>query len=141
VEGTTYAYLIDVLDDRGTPVFRIYYQDSGATPPKGHPAPALRRSPEVPMVALLTAPGHKWLEAYPDSILQQLDPEYVLVSHWEDFILRKADQPPKPIPLTFFEEFEDEMLRSNVADWWVPAPKSSWVFRSAASPGADPGSR
>ena len=80
------------------------------------------------MVAILTAPGHKWVESYPDSILAQLDPEYVLVSHWEDFLLRKADRSPKPTPFTFFEEFKEKMRASDVTSWWVPAPASRWVF-------------
>ena len=130
VEGTTYAYLIDVLDGGGAPFFRIYYQDSGATPPKGHPALATRRDTRVPMVAVISAPGHKWVDSYPDSILEQLEPEYVLVTHWEDFLLRKADQSPKPIPLTFLGEFEEKMRDSDVGSWWLPAPRSRWVFRS-----------
>ena len=130
VEGTTYAYLIDVLNDAGEPFLRIYYQDSGATPPKGHPAPGTQRDADVPMVAILTAPGHKWVGSYPDSILAQLDPEYVLVSHWEDFLLRRADQSPRPIPLTYLDEFEEKMVRSGISPWWVPAPDSRWVFRS-----------
>ena len=124
-----YAYLIDVLDDAGSPFFRIYYQDSGASPPKGHPAPATRRGTGVPMLGILTAPGHRWVDVYPDSILSQLDPDYVLVTHWEDFLTRRADQSPRPIPLTFLDDFESKIERSSVPSWWVPAPTSRWVFR------------
>jgi L-ascorbate metabolism protein UlaG (beta-lactamase superfamily) len=90
-EGTTFAYLIDVLEgDR--PVFRIYYQDSGTRAPIGQPPDTLLREKKVDL-ALVCVGGYFTIEDHPQKLLRGIDPDFVIASHWEDFFA------PRTIPV------------------------------------------
>lgn len=123
--GETYAYLIEVLDDRGRPALRIYYNDSGSTRPFGFP-PASLLAEEVPLVAILTAPGYRWEDDYPEDIVEHLAPDFVIAGHWEDFF-REQDGNPRPIPGTFFRGFIDRLDAIGIS-WVAPDPDDRLVF-------------
>lgn len=82
-EGQTLAWLVDLLDEQGRPVYRIHYQDAGSTAPLGLP-PQLPDSKRVD-VAVLCAGAWNQSPAYPEILLKRLQPRLTVIGHWEDF--------------------------------------------------------
>jgi beta-lactamase family protein len=95
-EGTTFAYLIDVLEG-GRPVFRIYYQDSGTRAPIGHPPDIVLREKKVDL-ALICVGGYFTLKDHPQGILRAISPDFVIASHWEDFFSPRTIPVPGAAP-------------------------------------------
>jgi hypothetical protein len=88
--GTTFAYLVDVME-AGRPIFRLYYQDSGTRAPIGHPSAA---PPERDVdLALVCVGGYFTLRDHPQKLLAATKPDFVIASHWEDFFS------PRTIPV------------------------------------------
>lgn len=90
-EGTTFAYVLDFLDESGTAVFRVYYQDSGADEGRGA-VPARLLPPEpggkrVDLAILCVGGAFDRLVDHPAAILRNTRPRFVLLSHWEDFFV------------------------------------------------------
>lgn len=93
-EGTTLAYLIDLLDDDlKTPVYRIHYQDSASNPPYGFP-PLMPDGKPVD-VAIMCAASTDQVTSYPDALLRYLQPRLLLIGHWEDFFGNNLNKPPQ----------------------------------------------
>ena len=127
LEGETYAYLIDVLDWRGQSQMRIYYSDSASSYPLGFPPPAMGTPDDVPMLTILTAPGHRWETDYPGRILSHLAADYALVGHWENFFSSWGGS-QMGIPTIGLNAFTDEMeLRMN-GPWWLSKVGAKFVF-------------
>lgn len=82
-EGQTLAWLVDLLDEQGRPLYRIHYQDAASTPPIGLP-PQLDDSKPVD-VAILCVGAWDQVPAYPSVLLKRLKPRVAILSHWEDF--------------------------------------------------------
>ncbi|MCX4246729.1 MBL fold metallo-hydrolase [Paraliomyxa miuraensis] len=95
-EGATLSYLVDFLDPRGVPLYRIYYQDAPADPPLGLPVPELLDEHRVDL-AILTVGTFEAVMEHPEAAIAALDPRYVLAVHWENFFVTQ-DQPIEPIP-------------------------------------------
>lgn len=91
------AWVIDLLDEQGKPVYRIHYQDSAADPPWGFP-PVIADSKNVDVEILC---GASWDEVsdYPAALLRVTRPRLVLVGHWENFFANDLSKPPRTIPL------------------------------------------
>lgn len=126
LEGETYAYVIDVLNRRGQPQMRIYYNDSASSYPLGFPPPAMTLD-DVPMLTILTAPGHKWETDYPGQILSHLAADYALVWHWEYFFSSWGGS-QLGTPTTDLGAFTDEMERRMPGPWWLPKVGAKFVF-------------
>jgi hypothetical protein len=90
-EGQTLAWLVDLLDKQGRPLYRIHYQDAASTPPLGLP-PQLPDSKRVD-VAVLCVGAWNQAAAYPQVLLQRLQPRLALLGHWEDFFGNDPHQP------------------------------------------------
>jgi L-ascorbate metabolism protein UlaG (beta-lactamase superfamily) len=85
LEGSTLAYLVDVLDrDTGAPIFRVYYQDAPTDAPLGHPHPELLGEKRVDL-AILNVGTFTAVSEHPEAVLDALDPRYVIGIHWENF--------------------------------------------------------
>jgi L-ascorbate metabolism protein UlaG (beta-lactamase superfamily) len=82
--GTTLAYVIDLLDDRGTARYRIYYQDAASGDHIGVP----REDGRPYDLAILCIASHNWVEDAPQALLGRLRPRHVLVAHYENFFRR-----------------------------------------------------
>lgn len=92
-EGQTLAYLIDFMSEDGMTVeFRIHYQDAASNPPCGFPPsfdqPGNQRRVDV---AILCVPGFDQVKDYPEGIIHELDPRFVILSHWENFFAPLPD--------------------------------------------------
>lgn len=90
-EGQTLAWLVDLLDEQGQPVYRIHYQDAASSPPLGLP-PQLPDSKRVD-VAVLCVGAWNQAAAYPRVLLQRLQPRLAVLGHWEDFFGNDPHQP------------------------------------------------
>jgi L-ascorbate metabolism protein UlaG (beta-lactamase superfamily) len=93
--GTTFAYLIDVVD--GNRTFRIYYQDSAARAPIGHPPRPLLQDKAVDL-ALVSMGGYITVADHPQALLRALDPPFVIAAHWEDFFTPRTIPVPGTAP-------------------------------------------
>ena len=128
--GEPYAYVIDVLDDRTrAPVFRIYFQDAPSEPPLGF-LPAAVLAERGIDVAILCAATSTNVSNTPDSLLEVLKPQHVILGHWEDFF-RSQTLPIQLSPATDLEAMR-ESLRKSLApsvDWVMPLPQTTFRFR------------
>lgn len=89
-EGTPYAFVIDLLSANGTPLFRIYYQDSAN--PEGEGVPKLVQEDVEPYdLAVLVMASFRFVRNHPGFILDRLRPRHVLVIHYEDFFQDRTD--------------------------------------------------
>ena len=97
-EGTTYAFVIDLLSSTGTTLFRIYYQDSAN--PEGEGVPKLVQEDVEPYhLAALVMASYRFVRNHPGSILGSLKPRHVLVIHYEDFFQDRSDPVRFAFPL------------------------------------------
>jgi len=111
--------------DGGRPVFRVYYQDSPTDRGFGHVAKELIDEKPVDL-ALLNAGGFNQVDDFPETIIANTRPRYVLFGHWEDF-LRSQEQPLRPLWMYDFAELAGRTARLG-PPFWFPAPGQLFVF-------------
>ncbi|MGE8145379.1 MBL fold metallo-hydrolase [Pseudomonas frederiksbergensis] len=90
-EGTTLAWLVDLVDETGKTVYRIHYQDSASNPPMGFP-PISIDTKRVD-VEILAAASWSQVNQYPSALLKVTRPRLLALGHWEDFF---GNDPYKP---------------------------------------------
>lgn len=90
-EGTTLAWLVDLVGDNGKTVYRLHYQDSASSPPMGFP-PITTDNKRVDVEILCTASWNQ-VEQYPMALLKVTKPRLLALGHWEDFF---SNDPYKP---------------------------------------------
>ena len=124
LEGNTFSFLIDYLNDEGEIDFRLFIQSSSCNPMAGVPPSDLLSKKSVD-IAFLGVVSYQFSPAYPCTLLSKLNesnhevkPEIVWI-HWEDFF-RKYNRKPKTVRGTDIAAFFD---LSCVA----PYKKNSWV--------------
>jgi hypothetical protein len=134
--GDTYAYLIDFLDQTGSPVFRIYYQDTATPPTYGYVPEDLVQNKPVD-VALLCAAGFDWVKDNPVGIMQNTGPRYVIYGHWETFF---KPQTSRPLETLAYFDYSDLVARTEAlakpppigiswpGQFWIAAPGNLFVF-------------
>lgn len=84
-EGDSYNYLIDLLDDNGTILFRIY-ANAGAASDAGVGYPPAEVLQEKPVdLLLICGANYNMADDYPMPMLEFLQPKLVFVAHWENF--------------------------------------------------------
>jgi glyoxylase-like metal-dependent hydrolase (beta-lactamase superfamily II) len=127
LDGRTYAFLIDLLDDEGRRRMRIYYQDAVAAPPFGLVPPEAEDSVDVALVVPATYAEVEW---HPEALLEDARPDHVLLGHWEDFF-RPAGDPPKPVPFTLLADFRRRLERAlpEGTGHHLPLPGTRFLFR------------
>lgn len=101
-EGSTYAYLIDFLDN-DRPYFRIYLLSSASSPPMGFVNNEILKEHPVNL-AILGAASAANVENYPMGILEHIKPEKLLIAHWEDLFKPYMHNPPRLIRATNFKK-------------------------------------
>jgi len=140
LDGQTFAFLVDFLDDRGDVTFRVYYQDAVAPAPLGF-APAALIAERPVDVAVLVPATFEEVAWHPEAIVANLRPRRILLGHWEDFF-QPIDGEAEPVPLTDLAEFERRLGRVFDGDVRRPEPLTEltigrWVEPSAATPGPE----
>jgi hypothetical protein len=118
-EGKNYNYLIDFLNEKGAIVFRIYSCGGAAIRRTvGFLDPSVLREKNVDFLILCGANFDQAVD-YPTALMDNIQPERVLIGHWEDFftpipILLKT---PRTVRLTnipqFVKKVKAEMLKNN----------------------------
>lgn len=160
--GNTWAYLIDLLDERGAIAFRIHYVDAAGSPPHGLLPQKLAGERDVD-VHIACVPGFEQVDDYPEAILRYHRVRYVMAAHWEDFLQpRSAQLSPLRVILdgSAMDRFVDIVERSvpaaggvaplnksdgdcaaparcgpHGATWTVPAPGETFQFATGAQTG------
>ncbi|MCU0117848.1 hypothetical protein N8H74_06265 [Pseudomonas sp. B2M1-30] len=94
-QGQSMAWLIDLLDVKGKPEYRIHFQDSAAPAPCGIP-PAWPDQTPID-VEILSVGSWTKADQYPEQLLKATKPRVVLLGHWENFF---GNDPYNPEPLT-----------------------------------------
>lgn len=84
--GQTLAYLVDFLDSSGNVRFRLYHCSAASSAPNGHIPDSVKRRHRVD-VAILCAASFNQVDDYPENLIANLKPRYIIFSHWEDFLL------------------------------------------------------
>ena len=101
-EGQSFAYLIDFMEN-GRPAFRIYLLTSACSPPNGFVyADVLSEHPVN--LAILGAASFANVENYPGGIIEHLNPQKILIAHWEDLFKSYLHKPERLIRATNFKE-------------------------------------
>lgn len=123
--GTTYSFLIDILDDSAPDevLFRILYMPSAATHPKGTPGAKLLEGRKIDL-AILGAAQLEMDRTYPGALLEALHPRAVMLVHWESFF----DDYRAPRLLNFRVSPSELRRRIRAVDENV---KVYWPYRGA----------
>ena len=146
-EGPVFAYLIDFLDEQGDPVFRVYYQDSGADRGVGLPSPQFLKESgreRVDLAIVCLGGAFERLREHPESLIEVLRPRYALYTHWEDFFVTQRAAcsdgvyrglPTTPRMFSFLRETEVDRFRGRFKAKartidpepraWLPCPTAS----------------
>ncbi|MBL0938088.1 MAG: hypothetical protein IBJ03_04290 [Gemmatimonadaceae bacterium] len=123
--GTVLAWVLDIHDHQGNVVLRIFLHDSAA--PREDMLRAVAVMQAMPRarttVAMVIPANHDNAAGYPDVLLATLQPDHVLLAHWEDFF-RRPSQPLRIVRAIDGSAFAGT-LRKFVGTRW-----------SALSPGA-----
>jgi hypothetical protein len=118
-EGKNYNFLIDFLADNGNILFRIYTHGGSASRATiGFLPPSVLKEKKVDFLILCGA-NYDQAAQYPEILLQQIQPERVLVGHWEDFFtpIPSLLKTPRTVRFTNIPKFvkivKSEMLKYN----------------------------
>ncbi len=103
-QGQSLSYLVDFMKGE-TPIFRFYIQGSASQAPAGFPPQMADNKPID--VAILCVASYRYVNNYPEEILNKLKPKYVILSHWENFFRNRTDltQTPAEVPFTNVRKF------------------------------------
>jgi len=123
LEGQSYSYLIDFMASDSV-VFRVYYQDAVSPAPSGFAPDELIRERPVD-VAILVPSTFDQVEWHPEAFIENLQPRWVLLGHWEDFF-RPIDDDTKSIRLTDLRHFEGRLERVFAGEWWRPEKRTEF---------------
>ncbi|NNF13799.1 MAG: MBL fold metallo-hydrolase [Gemmatimonadetes bacterium] len=126
LDGNTLAFLIDFLDDAGEVAFRIYYQDAVVAPPLGFAPDALIAERPVD-VAIFVPATFDQVDWHPEAFVENLDPDRVLLGHWEDFFV-PVDAPTRSIFLSDIGHFEDRLEHVFDGPFWRPEIGTEFRF-------------
>lgn len=126
LDGHTLAFLIDFLDDAGEVAFRIYYQDAVVAPPLGFAPDSLITERPVD-VAIFVPATFDQVDWHPEAFVENLQPERVLLGHWEDFFI-PVDAPTRSIFLSDIGHFEDRLEHVFDGPFWRPEIGTEFRF-------------
>lgn len=107
--GDTWAYLIDLLDERGEVVFRIHYMDAAAGADEKRSLARLAREKSVD-VHVACVPGYHYVSEYPEWAIEQGEARFVMLGHWEDFF-RARQRRLKPVTFVLDERRLNDFVR------------------------------
>lgn len=109
LEGNTFSFLIDYVDDAGEITFRAFVQSSSCNPMAGVPPKELLQQKSVD-IAFLGIASYQFSKDYPCRLLSEFENAHsekrtlIVWTHWEDFF-RRYDKNPKTLRGTNVPEF------------------------------------
>jgi len=126
LDGETHAFLIDFMTQDDSIAYRVFYQDAVAETPYGEAPSALiaERPVDVAIIVPSTFEEVPW---HPEALIDNLEPRYVLLGHWEDFFI-PVTEPMRPSPMTDHAEFDRRLERVYGGEWWRPARWTEFRF-------------
>ena len=134
-EGQTFSFLIDFMHEDGKSVdFRIHYQDAASNPPLGFPPSFAQIDEKRVDLAIVCVAGYDQVKQYPESIINELNPRYVVLGHWENFFghLPDATENLQTVPFTNAKKFIERLKTVFPHDDRIemPAPGAWMTFDS-----------
>ena len=128
LEGQTYAWLIDFLDDDGKPVYRVHYQDAACNADMGLP-PKLADGKRVDL-SLQTVGAYQEVDDYPEALVKELKPRVSILGHWEDFFGNNPEGPHKGVRLADIDGYIERLegAQPEDASWVMPEPLAVMNF-------------
>lgn len=122
LEGNTFAFVIDYLDQQGNIVLRFFIQSSSCNPMAGIPPKTIPQHKVD--IAFLGIASYEASPDYPSTLIMALDPTKIVWIHWEDFF-RKYTKEPKTVRATnvpgFFNLPAVEAVKSKS---YLPWPRA-----------------
>ena len=124
--GCTFAYLIDFMADDKID-FRIYLLSSASSPPDGFISQETLAEHKVNL-AILGAASSGNVANYPQGILQHINPEKLIIAHWEDLFKPYQHDPPRLIRATNFKKLVPAInevypfKKNEEQQFYMPAP-------------------
>ncbi|MBL4593375.1 MAG: MBL fold metallo-hydrolase [Flavobacteriales bacterium] len=103
-EGIPLSFLFDFLDDEGNIEFRIFLQTSAAPATKGFIPKSLLNQHRVNL-AIFGAASFGYVEGYPEPLLKYLNPERLIICHWEDFFVKYNRKKKKTVRFTNIKKY------------------------------------
>jgi hypothetical protein len=96
-QGQALAFLIDLLDPvDGSPRFRLYANEAASDEGSGLPGREILAERGVDLAFLCVA-SYPLAKGYPEALLEDLRPRYVVANHYDDFF-RPYAAPPRLVP-------------------------------------------
>jgi hypothetical protein len=126
LDGVTYAFLVDFLHPDGSVAFRIFYQDAVSAPPRGL-APERLMAERPADVAILVPATFDQVDWYPEALVDDLRPRWVLLGHWEDFFVA-PEAPTRSIRYTDLRHFQKRLEAVHPGDNWLPDRGTVFTF-------------
>lgn len=128
--GEPLAWTIDILDERGAVSLRIFHHDAAARLDIVRNAlDVMRTMPKAAhTVVIMTAANWDQPSAYPGALLATLEPDHVVLGHWEDFF-RSPAKKPKVVRGISAPELIKEVERFVGLKWSVLAPGATLRIR------------
>lgn len=134
-EGTNISYFIDFLDESGEINFRIYI-NSSATDESEYIIPHDVLAERPVDLAILCAASFAYVDAYPSALLKSLNPQHIIVSHWENFFQKREKLMEKPmiVPFTNLRKFLANVDKTTQQlgqqpTWTLPALEVEVIIR------------
>ena len=128
LEGKTFSFLIDYLDDQDQIQLRLFVQSSSCNPTAGIPPADLLKERPVD-IAFLCVASYESSPFYPEVVITKTQPKKIVWIHWEDFF-RDYDKSPRTVRATDVPGFfEKEMVRNNLGKSCMPWPRTILEIR------------
>ena len=96
--GVNISYLIDLLDDEKKPLYRIFIQTSASSSPNGLAPNSVLDDGKAVDMAVLCAANYSKMEHYPEYLLERMNPQKVVLVHWEKFWTPYEPGQASPLP-------------------------------------------
>ena len=120
--GQTFAYVIDILDKDKNIIFRIHYADAASEPEGGYLPQGLQDQKKPIDLSILSLGGFDKVDNYPEGIVENLKPKFVLVGHWEDFFANQEQEEQYFVRAIdadeFFQRFQQGLNKET--SWTMP---------------------
>lgn len=132
--GTVLAWVVDIHDDRGNVVLRLFLHDSAAPRDDMLRAAAVVHTmpPARATVAMIIPANYDNAAGYPDVLLATLQPDHVLLAHWEDFF-RRPSQPLRIVRAIDGDAFADILQKFVGTRWSALAPGAVFRIRTGST--------